>query len=198
MLKKLLAAGLLVTLSACSLLPEPSPAPRQLLLASLITAQTSQAGEPGEVRLIIEQPLAATPLQNREIWYRDAGLALTPFSRHLWAESLDRQLQRLVTEYLASQSWVGAVSLDQSGFRADYRLRLHLHEWYLDAESREVLISIQANLLEPGGDSLWQGRWTALPEVESISPQGMVTASQQWLETWVQDLNHKLIQVVGK
>jgi|AntRauTorckE6833_2_1112554.scaffolds.fasta_scaffold61106_1 ABC-type uncharacterized transport system auxiliary subunit len=192
MSKHLFFLLLIVSLAGCSVLPEPQQAPQQLLLSSLTPNVETSIDSNVQIHLVIERPLASTPLRQREIWYRDTGLQLTPFSRHLWAESLDLQLQSLTAEFLARQPWAEAVSLDRPGFRADYRLHLNLQHWYLDTTRKELLISLQANLLDSNGNSLLQRQWREKQPVASLSPQGLAQASQEWLENWIVELNQSL------
>jgi len=192
MSKYLVILVLTASLAACSILPEPEQAPRQLLLSSLTPTEQTQGNSDLQIRLAIERPLASSPLRQREIWYRNDGLQLMPFSRHLWAESLDLQLQNLTAEYLAQQPWAEAVSLDLSGFRADYRLRLNLQHWYLDTDQQKLIIGLQANLLDSQGNSLMQKQWRDEHPVVSLSPQGVAQASQDWLENWILALNQSL------
>ncbi|WP_404418653.1 ABC-type transport auxiliary lipoprotein family protein [Marinospirillum sp.] len=192
MSKYLFLLLLTASLTACSVFPAPEKAPQQLLLSSLAPSQETSRHSDMQIRLVIERPLASTPLRQREIWYRDAGLQLTPFSRHLWAESLDLQLQSLTAEFLAQQPWAEAVSLDRPGFRAEYRLHLNLQHWYLDTAQEELLISLQANLLDSDGNSLLQRQWNEKQPVARLSPQGVAQASQTWLENWIVELNQSL------
>lgn len=188
----ILVAAFSISLTACSVLPEPQQAPQQLHLTSLEAASSETSAAQASIRLAVERPLASTPLQQRHIWYRNRSHQMMPFSRTLWAESLDLQLQNLTAEYLAQQAWVQAVSLDQAGYRADYRLRLNLQHWYLDRQQETLVIRLQANLLDNQGNSLWQGIWRdekALPEVSAI---GLAEASQAWLEDWIVSLNQQL------
>lgn len=198
MSKYLFLLFLTASLAACSILPAPEPAPRQLLLSSLTPAQEVGSESNLQIRLAIERPLASSPLRQREIWYRDQGLQLTPFSRHLWAESLDLQLQSLTAEYLATQPWAEAVSQDASGFRADYRLRLNLQHWYLDSTGQKLIIGLQANLLDNQGNSLLQKQWRTEQPVSNLSPLGVAEASQSWLEDWILELNLSLINYWNK
>jgi len=189
---RILLLVLAFSLTACSVLPEPQKAPQQLLLSSLEPSQETTDDLNAQIRLAVERPLASTPLQQREIWYRNASHELTPFSRALWAESLDLQLQNLTAEFLAQQPWAQAVSLDLAGFRADYRLRLNLQHWYLDTHQQKLMIRLQANLLDTQGNSLFQQQWRAEQPLKELSSQGVAEASQYWLESWIVSLNQSL------
>ncbi|SFB85849.1 Uncharacterized lipoprotein YmbA [Marinospirillum celere] len=181
-----------VTMSACTLLPEPEPTPRLLQLQALTLQQEGDQEPKHQIRLAVERPLASSPLRQTDLWYQDQDFVLMPFSRHLWTESLDQQVQSLLADYLAAQSWSKAVSLDTPGFRSDYRLRVHLQHWYLDTRQEKLIISLQANLLNSQGNSLLQHQWRGEQAVTELSAPGLAQASQEWLQNWAEDLNQRL------
>lgn len=183
---------LALLLTACAAPPKPQDAPRQLLLDELgINPGHGTAQAPG-LLLAIERPLAATPLRSREIWYWQANHQLAPFSNYRWAESLDVQLQHLLSAWLAQESWVQASLPDQPGYQADYRLRLTLNQWYLNPADNTLQISLQLNLLQASGRSLLQRQWTLAQPVEDTSPSGLAVASQAWLQGWAREVSQLL------
>ncbi|SFX42254.1 ABC-type transport auxiliary lipoprotein family protein [Marinospirillum alkaliphilum] len=194
-MKYLLVPLMLLLLTACAAPPKPSPAPEQLLLNSL-EGRNGLNTLPGDYRLhlAIERPIASSPLRSREIWYRDADHRLAPFSRHIWADSLDNQLQQLLTEYLGQELWIQAALPDQPGYRADYRLRLLINQWYLDTRSRKLQISLQLNLLDAAGNNLLQQQWSAEQSVRDMSAEGMARASHRWLQGWAAEVSELLYE----
>lgn len=181
--------SLFFALTACTLVPEPEPAPRLIQLHSLDTEPSSTASSSSQVRLTVERPLASAPLRQTEIWYQNEDFLLLPFSRHLWAESLDLQIQGLLTEYLAAQPWAEAVSLDKPGFRSDFRLRLRLQHWYLDTRQEKLIVHWQANLLDHQGNSLAQKQWRYQQPVQDLSAPGVAQSSQKALQKGAEGLN---------
>ena len=192
----LLVFSLVISLAGCSLLPAPEAAPRQLQLTSLTTTPgDSQIEHSSPFNLVIERPRASLPLQQRELWYSQQPFYLQPYSRYLWAESLDRQLQRLVSEFLAAQPWTTSVALDSPGIRSDLRLALTLHHWYLDVPRQKLMIGLQMNLLDHQGHSLLQRNWQGEEAVNPVSPPGLAAASQRWLQAWADELAGLLFQL---
>lgn len=185
-------------LSACAggLLPEAEPAPQQWLLHKLevVDAHTPPNNVVTNVSLAVERPSAATPLRGKQIWYRNNAHQLTPFSQNIWAESLDIQLQQRVAEYLGRNWWVQTSLPDAPGYKADYRLRLNLQDWYLNLPQQQLEITLQASLLDAAGHSLWHKTWSANPAVTVASPAAMLQTSQEWLASWVLELNELLLQ----
>lgn len=181
---------------AGSLLPEPKPAPQQWLLKRLPsppTVLTTQQPKQPTVFLAIERPTAPTPLRGREIWYRSQH-QLSPFGEQVWAESLDQQIQQRISDYFGQQSWLATSLPDQPGYRANYRLRITLQEWYLDTDQQQLDIAVQINLLDANGRSLLQQQWIAQPKVNALTPAAMLDASQQWLEEWAAEMAFLLQQ----
>ncbi|MBE0507763.1 MAG: membrane integrity-associated transporter subunit PqiC [Marinospirillum sp.] len=181
-------------LSGCLVtFPQATQAPQPLLLSSLKGPDQIRELPSGKtLHLAVERPMASAPLRSRELWYRESGHRLTPFSKHLWAESLDLQVQQLLTEALGQQLWIQASLADLPGYRADYRIRLTLNQWYLQMENQSLQISLQLNLLDATGRNLLQQQWSAEQPVRTLSPGGMATASQQWLEQWSEEVSQLL------
>ncbi len=191
----LLALSLAMTLAGCSFLPEPEPAPKQLQLTRLASDPVITPANQAPLRLVVERPQAPLPLQQRDIWYSEQPFQLQAYSRYLWTEGLDRQLQRLVSEFLAAQPWTASVALDTPGIHSDLRLRLTLHHWYLNVPQQKLMLSLQMNLLDSQGRSLLQRNWQSEEPVTPLSPLGFAAASQTWLEAWAQELAELLINV---
>lgn len=187
----LLSSGLL---SGCLVtFPQATPAPQPLLLSSLKGQDQLRELPSGKtLHLAVERPQASAPLRTRDLWYRESSHRLTPFSQHIWAESLDLQVQQLLTEALGQQLWIQASLADLPGYRADYRIRLTLNQWYLQMENQSLQISLQLNLLDATGRNLLQQQWSAEQPVNNLSPTGMATASQQWLEQWSEEVSQLL------
>lgn len=179
-----LLTGCLVTFPAATEAPQP------LLLSSLKGQDQLRELPFGKtLHLAVERPLASAPLRSRELWYRESDYLLTPFSQHVWAESLDLQVQQLLTEALGQQLWIQASLADLPGYRADYRIRLTLNQWYLQMENQSLQISLQLNLLDASGNNLLQQQWLAEQPVSPLSPSGMAAASQRWLELWSDEVS---------
>lgn len=192
----ILLSSFLLSGCAGSLLPEPKPAPQQWLLKRLPsppTVLTTQQPKQPTVFLAIERPTAPTPLRGREIWYRSQH-QLSPFGEQVWAESLDQQIQQRISDYFGQQSWLATSLPDQPGYRANYRLRITLQEWYLDTDKQQLDIAVQINLLDANGRSLLQQQWIAQPKVNALTPAAMLDASQQWLEEWAAEMAFLLQQ----
>lgn len=187
LLSSSLLSGCLVTF------PQATPAPQPLLLSSLKGQDQLRELPSGKtLHLAVERPQASAPLRSRDLWYRESGHRLTPFSQHIWAESLDLQVQQLLTEALGQQLWIQGSLADLPGYRADYRIRLTLNQWYLQMENQSLQISLQLNLLDTTGRNLLQQQWSAEQPVNNLSPTGMATASQQWLEQWSEEVSQLL------
>lgn len=187
LLSSSLLSGCLVTF------PQATPAPQPLLLSSLKGQDQLRELPSGKtLHLAVERPQTSAPLRSRDLWYRESGHRLTPFSQHIWAESLDLQVQQLLTEALGQQLWIQASLADLPGYRADYRIRLTLNQWYLQMENQSLQISLQLNLLDATGRNLLQQQWSAEQPVNNLSPTGMATASQQWLEQWSEEVSQLL------
>ncbi len=190
-----LMLGVSLLLSGCSgkLLPEPKPAPQQWLLKRLPSPpqilEMQQSTQ--RVFLAIERPAAPTPLRGREIWYR-SQYQLSPFGEQVWAESLDQQIQQRMSDYFGQQAWLATSLPDQPGYRANYRLRITLQEWYLNTDTHQLDIALQINLLDASGRSLLQQQWIAQPQVNALTPAAMLDTSQQWLEEWAAEVAYLL------
>jgi ABC-type uncharacterized transport system auxiliary subunit len=183
-------------LSGCLVtFPKPTEAPQPLLLSSLKGQDQLRELPSGKtLHLAVERPMASAPLRSRDLWYRESGHRLTPFSQHLWAESLDLQVQQLLTEALGQQLWIQASLSDLPGYRADYRIRLTLNQWYLHLDNQSLQISLQLNLLDASGRNLLQQQWSAEQPVTTLSPTAMATASQLWLELWAEEVSQILYE----
>lgn len=193
MYRYLVLLAIAAFLGGCNLLPQAQPAPIQMLLQPLQPTDQTEAPMIRQLQLAIERPLASAPLRGREIWYRNAGHDLHPFAQHVWAESLDLQLQQLLFNHLLQQE-VAAVSLDQPGFNADYRLRIQLQGWYLDTESGQLDIQLNTQLLDAQGKLLGQLYWTRQETVDELSPAGMLQASQRAVQQWADAVSLALQQ----
>ena len=191
----LLISVFLLTACAGSLLPEPEPSPQQWLLKRLanpspnasLSATTNQSNQQG-IYLAIERPTAPTPLRGREIWYRSQQHQLSPFSKQVWAESLDQQIQQRMSDYLNQQPWLETSLPDQPGYRSAYRLRITLQEWYLNTVTQQLDIAVQINLLDAAGNSLLQHQWVAQPATSELSTAAMLATSQSWLNEWAAEV----------
>ncbi|MCD8512236.1 MAG: PqiC family protein [Nitrincola sp.] len=187
--------GLSISLVGCSVLPEAGPAPVQLQLMSNVNedrvAETVWSADKGT--LVIETPQATTALSSRALWYQSGEHQLTPFRDHIWTEPLPMQIERLAAEYLATNLKGINVLTDQPGVMADYRLRVHLHQWHLDQTSQRLLVVINADLLQENGQPVVSWQWQQSEALPDVSAQGLAAAGQVWLYKWLAELSDRLL-----
>lgn len=138
--------------------------------------------------LLVEHPLAAGPLTTTNMWYRPEGLQLTPFSSNRWAQSLDKQIQFRISQYLAQEKNISTSLVEAPGFQPNLRLRLSVQDWYINLDTSSLEISLQANLLTPIGQNLASRNWQEELLLEQPTAANLALASQIWLETWAKEL----------
>ncbi|GLR62887.1 ABC-type transport auxiliary lipoprotein family protein [Marinospirillum insulare] len=193
----LVLTGWLLTGCTDSLLvPQPETAPQQWLLKTLPSPPDTLTNQPMSlgISLAVERPTAPAPLRTREIWYRSQEHQLSPFGKQRWAESLDQQVQQLISNFLGQQSWLETSLVDQPGYRSTYRLRITLQEWYLNTAKQQLDIAIQINLLDAQGNNLLQHQWNAQPQVTELTTAALLATSQAWLDHWAIEVSDLLYE----
>lgn len=187
-------------MSGCTgLVPASTPAPQtwQLEAFAFINNKADTTStvtkKPARLKVLVEQPLTSSPLASTNLWYAQQANQLMPFSNNKWTQSLDKQLQLRLSQYLAQQPKIATSLVDAPGFIPDVRLRLSLQDWYLDAANSQLKISLQLNLLNPRGDSLLSKNWQEEVALSKNNAANLVTASQTWLENWAKEVAELLV-----
>lgn len=183
---------LLAGLSGCTLLPKAGPAPTQLQLMNVTHSLPAGSLQPPQRVLLVERPLATAALSSRSIWYQTEANHMMPFRDHLWNEPLPQQLQMLTVAYLNAQMEMLAVYADQAGTDADLRLRLALHDWYLDQTDAVLRVSIHSSLIDAKGHPQARWQWRYEEALEHVDAAGLVAAGQRWLERWLSEQQQAL------
>lgn len=205
---KVVIAGLLfsllasLALSGCTgLVPASTPAPQtwQLEAFAFINNKADTTStvtkKIASLKVLVEQPLTSSPLASTNIWYAQQANQLTPFSNNKWTQSLDKQLQLRLSQYLAQQPNLATSLIDAPGFLPDLRLRLSLQDWYLDAANSQLKISLQLNLINSKGDSLLSKHWQEALALKENNAASLVATSQTWLENWAAEIAELLLEV---
>lgn len=195
-MKQWFIVGLLMTtvLNGCALLTDTSDAPTQLQLTTIQQHNSVKAsvGAAKKSRLIIETPITTPALSTRSLWYTSGEHQIMPFRDHIWTEPLNQQVARIMTVYLQSDMDDVHVLSDRPGLEADYRLRVNLHEWYLDQAQEALRVVIHVDLLTLSGQPVAGWQWQQTEPLQSINAIGLAEAGQAWLAAWLPDLSARL------
>jgi cholesterol transport system auxiliary component len=126
----LLAAGLLVALAACAVVPGLQEPPRLFTLtaADSFPRRLPKVSE----QLLIEAPVAAAGLDTARIALRTAPTNLDYFANVNWTDRAPAMIQNLLVESFERSRAISAVGRESAALRSDWILRPELRD--LEAE----------------------------------------------------------------
>jgi cholesterol transport system auxiliary component len=134
-------------LSACAggLWPSPTPLPTRYTWA--IPSPMVEHLQPGRPVLLLAPPTAATELQGTDLLYLGPNSALLPYARSSWSAPPAQALAALLQPALAASGAFAAVLLSPSAARPGLRLETHLGRLQHEPGSGEMVVHLNAVLI---------------------------------------------------
>lgn len=137
-------------LSACAggLWPSPTPLPTRYTWAtpSPLSPMVEHL-QPGRPVLLLAPPTAAPELQGTDLLYLGPNSALLPYARSSWSAPPAQALAALLQPALAASGAFAAVLLSPSAARPGLRLETHLGRLQHEPGSGEMVVQLNAVLI---------------------------------------------------
>lgn len=175
------ALALLAFLGACSIIPEPPPAPR---IYPLRAAVQPSADAPAAMVIAVPEPTVSNVLAGEDIvWMRDGILGY--MERGVWSSRTPIALQALVIETIDGQNLVMAAIRSGEGPRADAELRWQVTDFQVEERGDRLVARFGADLKLMNGRTRTVYAATRISE-EAPIPQRSATAAARVLQTLAQ------------
>lgn len=171
-----LAMLALVTTSGCVRLGSKAPE-RLLTIASESAAPVGvAASSPGDSALFIEEPSVPKSLATLRVAVQDGPTSIAYVKDALWVDTPARQFRALLGETIRAGS--GRLVLDPAQFPARHGsvLQGDLIIFGLDAQRNVAVVTFDATMLAPDGQTLMSQRFTASRPVRYIEADSVAPA----------------------
>lgn len=173
--KMMIGLALLATAGCVKLGSEP-PA-RLLTIASDARVEAGVAASTSsEGALFIDEPSVPKSLATPRVAVRDSATSIAYVKDALWADTPARQFQALLTETVRSRSNVLVLDPAQYLARTGHVLNGTLVEFGIDALSQQAIVTFDATMLSPDGQTMTRQRFTASVPVSRIDANSVAPA----------------------
>ncbi len=123
---------LLLTLSGCSLIPNPGEAPKKFVLDPLPKQEMSK---PQMWQLVVDLPSVYPPLDNQRVALIPKGHVIDYYADMEWADRLGNLVQDTVVYSLQNTSAFKATSRSMDGFIPDYAIKMDVRQFWVDQKT---------------------------------------------------------------
>jgi ABC-type uncharacterized transport system auxiliary subunit len=155
---RLLAVFAIAALAACSIIPDPPPAPRIYPLRAEIAAPPAN-GAPATLVIGVPEPALSTTLSGSDIvWVRDGVLGF--MERAAWPSRTPIALQALLVETIDGQKRVLSAVRSGEGPRADAELRWQVNDFQIEEGGGRLVarFSAEAKLMNGRSRTVFAAR----------------------------------------
>ncbi|MGB5854448.1 MAG: ABC-type transport auxiliary lipoprotein family protein [Oceanisphaera sp.] len=171
---------LLMMLTACTLLPEPSPVTFYRLPPShLMSASVFAAGLPRAITLRVNQPETSGLLSGNRIAVIPGPNQLSVYQGARWAASVPVLFRDLLIDTWQQQGKIQHIISDSEALQADIELRGTLRAFYSEYQQGRpvVIIHFDAQLVDPRSRTILASRRFAVNEVSPTTDVAAVVAA---------------------
>lgn len=149
----------------------------------LLTITTATAAPAGEIlsgatgsALFVNSPAVPRSIANLRVAVRDGQNSIAYVKDALWADTPSRQFQGVLAETIRTRT--GRLVLDPGQFlaRRGQILEGNLVEFGIDAMRRQAVVTFDASLMSPDGQSVQRQRFTASAPVSAIDANSVAPA----------------------
>lgn len=173
------AAALATLLAACSIIPEPPPAPRIYPLRASVdlAAPSSAAVSPPALVIGVPEPAVSNVLLGEDVvWARNGVLGF--MERAAWPSRTPIALQALVIETIDAQDRVLGAIRSGEGPRTDVELRWQVTDFQIDEQGGALKARFAANVKLMGGRSRVVFAARTVEVVEPVRARSGAAAAQ--------------------
>lgn len=169
-----------------------SKPPERLLSISAdarIAPGTSQSAS-AQSALFVELPDAAKTIANQRVAVRASPNAYAYVPKAMWADTPARQFRAVLSETIAAKT--GRLVLDPGQYLAQSNQILHgdLIDFGVDAQSNRAIVTYDASLLAPDGQTVRRQRFSAtrpVSDIDADSVAGPISQAANDVATQVAD-----------
>lgn len=137
MRRALMLCSLALTLSSCSLLPEPGEPTKKYTLQSAGGEENAKGFTQRPRQLIVDLPTLYPPLDNTRIALKPQEQTIDYYADVEWADRLGALLQESLIYSLQNAKRLRGVSRPTEGIQADYALKTEVRKFYVNQSNKE-------------------------------------------------------------
>jgi cholesterol transport system auxiliary component len=145
-MKSFLLAGSLLTLTGCSLIPNPGEPPKKFVLESLPQAQGIKMRS---TQLVVDPPSIYPPLDNQRIALKPTPQRIDYFADVEWADRLGNLIQDSIIYSLQNTSPFKATSRNAEGISPDYLIKTDIRQFLVEqnGEAGKAIVEYYIQLI---------------------------------------------------
>lgn len=156
------------------------PPPRLLTIASDVKAPAGVASSsPSASAIFVDQPSVPKALATPRVAVRASSTAVAYVKDAVWVDFPARQFQSLLAETIRVRSNRLVLDPDQYLANSGHILKGDLTEFGVDASTNQAVVTYDASILSPNGQTVTHQRFTASAPIGKIDANSVAPAINQ-------------------